>query len=285
MFNKRVISLFSVVVLMLSLCFSFTAYAEDIEISKCDVNDSICAALQEKYGADSAVLYSTTETTTCANQLTISVDGEERIVYVSAKPASDDEVISPPPVIDNNSGTIPDDGIVIKPGNDSVVIKPGDPGTNEIEMPKPSFALDIHSVNNSKESYPYNELNKKLIYVFGSSLYYFSEDEYEQVKTLLINAPQWWKESYMQSGVEAWIENNFYKTTVETIDEYDNKISKVLYLSIEPTDDQRMVLKLDSSNSLSQQVVFMGIVVVVLGCIIGGYCLIKRLKKIDATKN
>ena len=130
MFNKRVISLFSVVVLMLSLCFSFTAYAEDIEISKCDVNDSICAALQEKYGADSAVLYSTTETTTCTNQLTISVDGEERIVYVSAKPASDDEVVAPPPVGNENPGTIPDDGIVIKPG---------DTGINEIELPKTSM--------------------------------------------------------------------------------------------------------------------------------------------------
>ena len=63
-------------------------------------------------------------------QLTISVDGEERIVYVSAKPASDDEVVAPPPVGNENPGQIPDDGIVIKPG---------DTGINEIELPKTSM--------------------------------------------------------------------------------------------------------------------------------------------------
>ena len=127
MFNKRVISLFSVVVLILSLCFSFTAFAADVEIGKCDTSDPICAALQEKYGADSTVLYSTAETTTCVNQLTVNVNGEDRIVYVSAKPASDDEVVAPPPVGNENQGTIPDDGIVIKPG---------DTGINEIELPQ-----------------------------------------------------------------------------------------------------------------------------------------------------
>ena len=130
MFNKRVISLFSVVVLILSLCFSFTAFAADVEIGKCDTNDPICVALQEKYGTDSTVLYSTAETTTCVNQLTVNVNGEDRIVYVSAKPASDDEVVAPPPVGNENQGTLPDDGIIIKPG---------DTGINEIELPQTSM--------------------------------------------------------------------------------------------------------------------------------------------------
>ena len=270
--------LFISVICILTTLFTINVLAKDIEIGKCDTSDPICIALQEKYGTDSTVLYSTAETTTCANQLTMNVNGEDRIVYVSAKPASDDEVVAPP-VGNENQGTIPDDGIVIKPG---------DTGINEIVMPKPSFNLDIHSVNNSKESYPYNEFNKKLIYVFGSSLYYFSEDEYEQVKTLLINAPDWWKNDYMQDGVDTWIENNFYKTTVEVIDEYDNKISKVLYLSIEPTDDQRMVLTIDctndqsSSNALTIQRVILIVIVVVIVCglvMVGGYFLIKRLKR------
>ena len=283
---KKLFLFISMVSILMTL-FTINVLAKDVEIGKCDTSDPICVALQEKYGIDSTVLYSTAETTTCVNQLTVNVNGEDRIVYVSAKPASDDEVVAPPPVGNENQGTLPDDGIVIKPG---------DTGINEIVMPKPSFNLNsnIHSVNNSKESYPYNELNKKLIYVFGSSLYYFSEDEYEQVKTLLINAPQWWKESYMQNGIDAWIDDNFYKTTVEVIDEYDNKISKVLYLSIEPTDDQRMVLKMDPTNhknteskvSIQQTVIIAVVVVALCGVVMmGGYCLIKRLKKLDTTQH
>ena len=379
---KKLFLFISMIFILMTL-FTINVLAKDVEIGKCDTSDPICVALQEKYGTDSTVLYSTAETTTCVNQLTVNVNGEDRIVYVSAKPGSDNEVVAPPPVIDNNPGTIPDDGIVIKPG---------DTGINEIELPKievvsdnllssenivdnpitavneisihnklieiygkkvnaywntvgterckyasslsingtqvtvylsfkpstenvnvqmgedgklvidgiessqTSFDLSdrIHSVNNNKAVYPYNELNKKLIYVFGNSLYYFSEDEYEQVKTLLINAPQWWKEFYMKNGINAWIEDNFYKTMVETIDEYGNKISKVLYLSIEPTDDQRMVLKIDPTNHKNtenkvsiQQTVLIAIVVVILcGVImIGGYCLIKRFKKSDTTQN
>ena len=128
MFNKRVISLFAVVVLMLSLCFSLTAYA-DTEVGKCDTSDPICVALQEEYGVDSTVLYSTVETATCAYQLTINVDGSERIVYVSTKPATNDTV-APPPVGNENTGNLPDDGIVIKPG---------DTGINEIELPQTSM--------------------------------------------------------------------------------------------------------------------------------------------------
>jgi hypothetical protein len=111
---------------------------------------------------------------------------------------------------------------------------------------------------------------------------------------LLMNAPEKWKEAYMQNGIDAWIDDNFYKTTVEVIDEYDNKISKVLYLSIEPTDDQRMVLKTNHTNHKNtenkvsiQQTVLIAIVVVVLCGVVmmGGYCLIKRFKKSDKTQN
>ena len=125
--------LFISVVCILTTLFTINVLATDLEIGKCDTNDPICVALQEKYGTDSTVLYSTAETRICVNQLTVNVNGEDRIVYVSAKPASDNEVVAPPPVIDNNPGTIPDDGIVIKPG---------DSGINEIELPKTEIPSD-----------------------------------------------------------------------------------------------------------------------------------------------
>ena len=73
--------LFISMVCILTTLFTINVLAEDIEISKCDVNNSICAALQEKYGTDSTVFYSATETRTCTKQLTISVNGEDRISW------------------------------------------------------------------------------------------------------------------------------------------------------------------------------------------------------------
>ena len=121
--------LFINVVCILTTLFTINVLATDIEIGKCDTTDPICVALQEEYGVDSTVLYSTVETATCAYQLTINVDGSERIVYVSTKPATNDTV-APPPVGNENTGNLPDDGIVIKPG---------DTGINEIELPQTSM--------------------------------------------------------------------------------------------------------------------------------------------------
>ena len=56
--------LFISVACILTTLFTINILAEDIEVGKCDTTDPICIALQEKYGTDSTVLYSTTETIT-----------------------------------------------------------------------------------------------------------------------------------------------------------------------------------------------------------------------------
>ncbi len=112
MFNKRVMALFSVVILLMSLCFPVTAFADDgIEIGKCDTSDPICVELQKQYGTDSTVLYSTVATATCTNEIQISINGELKTIYVSAKPTENPPVIAPP-TTGTTDGTIPDSGIV-----------------------------------------------------------------------------------------------------------------------------------------------------------------------------
>lgn len=112
MFNKRVMALFSVVILLMSLCFPVTAFADDgIEVGKCDTSDPLCLELQKEYGADSTVLYSTVATATCTQQITVSINGVDKQVFVSAKPTENPPVIAPP-TTGTTDGTIPDSGIV-----------------------------------------------------------------------------------------------------------------------------------------------------------------------------
>jgi hypothetical protein len=130
MFNKRVMALFSVVILLMSLCFPVTAFADDgIEIGKCDTSDPYCVELQKQYGTDSTVLYSTVATATCTNEIQISINGELKTIYVSAKPTENPPVIAPP-TTGTTDGTLPDSGIEFKPGYD---------GYQQVELPKTSM--------------------------------------------------------------------------------------------------------------------------------------------------
>lgn len=126
MFNKRLVALFSVVMLMLSMCLSMTAFAADVEIGKCDTSDALCVALQNQYGADSTVMYSQTATSVCGNKIEVEVNGTTQIVYIS----NVEEVAPPPPSTDTNNGQIEDSGLIIKPGST---------GINEIELPQTSM--------------------------------------------------------------------------------------------------------------------------------------------------
>lgn len=130
MFNKRLIALFSVVVLMLSMCLSFTAFADDVEIGSCESSDKVCAALQAQYGTDSTVLYSITASEACGTAIEIEVDGNTQTVYVSAIVENNEEVVAPPPSTDVDNGQIEDSGIIMKPGST---------GINEIELPQTSM--------------------------------------------------------------------------------------------------------------------------------------------------
>ena len=313
--------LFISVICMISTLFTINVLAADIEVGKCDTTDPICIALQEKYGTDSTVIYSTVETTTCANQLTVNVNGEDRIVYVSAKPSNDNDVVAPP-VIDENTGNIPDDGIVIKPG---------DSGINEIELPKTEVLSDnllssdnivdnlttdvdevaIHnklveiygnktdvywntvstsrckyassvqvngvqvtvylsqkpttgdvgvqmgedgkliidgissddnivnhitySIKQQNVGYPYNAINEKLIYIFGSNqdVRYFIEDDIESVKTILANKNKNYDE----------IMSDFYAIDIGI----ETGVKKV-YVNKELTSDQEALLNSDLNS-------------------------------------
>ena len=307
--------LFISVVCILTTLFTMNVLAKDIEISKCDVNDPVCQALQEAYGEDSTVLYSATQSAACSETFTIEVNGETTVIYVSAQPADDNEVIAPPPVGNENQGTIPDDGIVIKPG---------DPGLNEIELPKTEVLSDyllnsdnivdnpatdvdeiaIHnklveilgkinaywntvrterckyassvqvdgvqvtvylsqkpttgavdvgmssdgnlvidgvssddniinsvtiSIKNQYVGYPYNAINEKLVYIFGSNsdVRYFIEDDIEKVKTMLTNK----KKNYDE------FVSDFCKINVEI----ETGI-KTVYINKELTTDQKALL-------------------------------------------
>ena len=124
---KRRFSIFMITMLMCSILFSTLAFA-DTAIKGCDVNDDICKALQEQYGADSEVVYSMVETTTCAYELIITdASGNKRTVYVSAMPQSTEIA---PPVIDQGNGSIDDTGIITKPGST---------GIDEIQLPETSM--------------------------------------------------------------------------------------------------------------------------------------------------
>lgn len=125
MLNKKFVSLFCICMLIMSLCFTVSAFAaNEVEIGKCSTDDAVCEALQSEYGTDSTILYSLTQTENCTYSVTITVNGEDTLVWLSAKPN---------PNVNNNpgSGGIDDTGIVVKPGQTG--------GINEIELPKTSM--------------------------------------------------------------------------------------------------------------------------------------------------
>jgi hypothetical protein len=131
MLNKKRLLIILSIFTILSVCFSMVAFAEDLEISQCDVTNEVCQELQKLYGTDSSVLFSFTESESCKDTVNISLaDGSNMVVFVSAQPG---ETPSDPPVIDA-PGTNTNPGL-----NDTgVVIKPGPTGINEIELPNTS---------------------------------------------------------------------------------------------------------------------------------------------------
>lgn len=106
MLKKITIIILTIIMVM---SFSIIAYAEEIEVGKCDVSDPICAELQNKYGPDSSVLYSIVETDTCNTLIRLEIDGSYEDVYI-AEPASNDatapDVNGGDNIIDTGSDTL-----------------------------------------------------------------------------------------------------------------------------------------------------------------------------------
>ena len=98
---KKLFLFISMVSILMTL-FTVNVFAYDgTEIGKCNTSDPICVELQKQYGTDSTVLYSTVATANCTKTLTLSINGEFKVVYVSEKPTTG-----------ITDGIIPDSGIV-----------------------------------------------------------------------------------------------------------------------------------------------------------------------------
>ena len=306
-------SIFMIVMLMCLILFSTFAFA-DTSIKGCDVSDEICKSLQEKYGADSEVVYSMVETATCKYEFQVTdTNGNKRTVYVSALPTNTE--LAPPPVIDQGSGSIDNSDIVIKPGNtgineisdhllnsDNIVDNPTTdvdeiaihnklvelygnntnvywnivatyrckyvtsidingvqvsvylsvkPTTSDIGVSMGNNGkLEIdgvssddynivdyitYSIKKQSVGYPYNEINEKLIYIFGSDqdVRYFIEDDIESVKTTLSNK----NKNYDEIVSDFHAINIYIKTGV-----------KKVYVNKELTPDQEALLNTDINS-------------------------------------
>jgi hypothetical protein len=83
-----------------------------------------------------------------------------------------------------------------------------------------------------EKSYPCNQINEKLLYAFGAdgkNLRYFLEDDIDNVKAFL-------KENSID--VKVFLKEHFYKVKVNI-----GLQTKVVYMTMEPTKDQKAFLK------------------------------------------
>ena len=83
-----------------------------------------------------------------------------------------------------------------------------------------------------EKAYPYNQINEKLLYAFGADgqqLRYFLDDDIDNVKAFL-------KENSID--VKVFLKEHFYKVKVNI-----GLQTKVVYMTMEPTKDQKAFLK------------------------------------------
>ena len=83
-----------------------------------------------------------------------------------------------------------------------------------------------------EKAYPYNQINEKLLYAFGTDgqqLRYFLDDDIDNVKAFL-------KENSID--VKVFLKEHFYKVKVNI-----GLQTKVVYMTMEPTKDQKVFLR------------------------------------------
>lgn len=89
-----------------------------------------------------------------------------------------------------------------------------------------------------EKAYPYNQINEKLLYAFGTDgqdLRYFLDDDINDVKAFL-------KENSID--VKVFIKEHFHKVKINI-----GMQTKVAYITIEPTKDQKVFLKSNAAGA------------------------------------
>ena len=160
MFKKIVISI--VLCTMMLAALSFTAFAAEHTIGTCPTTDpgSLCDKLQNIYGSASTIKYSTAETVDCKYSTSVSVNGSQVTVYLSAKPTTGDIGISM-----GEDGKLVMDGI----SDDTPTTQP-DPSVITAELIRQITHVVkyedglIHPFIES--AYPYNQINEKFVYAY-----------------------------------------------------------------------------------------------------------------------
>lgn len=212
---------------------------QDIEIGKCKVESpgALCNKLVEIYGENSTIKYNTKNTVTCKYSTSVSVNGVQTTVYLSAKPTTGDVNISMGSVgklvIDGTGNKIDEEDI----GN------PTKPNQSVLE----SILDNITFAHDSKVDEKHLKVNHHIIQKLNiAGVHYFMEDELSSVKSLL--------SALMVENPDEFIVNNFFKTTLSIDDKpvviYANKeIPSASFDDIEP-DDSAEYPKNENENSM-----------------------------------
>ncbi len=273
MFKKIVTSI--VLCTMMLAALSLTAFAAEHTIGTCPTTDpgSLCDKLQNLYGSASTIKYSTTETVDCKYATSVSVNGSQVTVYLSAKPTTGDVGVQM-----GETGKLVIDGI----SGDTTTTQP-DPSVITAELIRQITHVVkyenglIHPFVES--AYPYNQINEKFVYAYGtdcSTLRYFLEDDMDDVEAFL-------KENSID--VKAFLNEHFHKVKVNI-----GLQTKTVYVTIEPTKDQKTFLKSEASgltmvdvNSTNSSVgeVFIILILLVNTAAVGGlfYFLVWKKKE------
>jgi hypothetical protein len=275
MFKKIITSI--VLCTMMLAALSITAFAAEHTIGTCPTTDpgSLCDKLQNIYGSASTVKYSTSETAACKYATSVSVNGVQTTVYLSAKPTTGDVGVQ-----------MGDDGKLVIDGINSDTT-----GNNAQPDPSVITAELIRQITHVvkyeegmihpfiESAYPYNQINEKFVYAYGTdcaTLRYFLDDDMDDVKAFL-------KENSID--VKAFLNEHFYKVKVNI-----GLQTKTVYVTIEPTKDQKTFLKSEAngltmvdvpSNDASIGEIFIVLILLVNTAAVGGlfYFLVWRKKE------
>lgn len=165
--------------------------------------------LIEIFGNKANIYWNTVSTSRCKYASSVQVNGVQVTVYLSQKPSTGEVNVQM-----GSDGKLVIDGIS---SDDNIV--------NQI----------TYSIKKQTVGYPYNEINEKLIYIFGSNqdVRYFIEDDIEGVKAILANKNKNYDE----------IMSDFHAINIGI----ETGVKKV-YVNKELTPDQKALLNADLNS-------------------------------------
>lgn len=259
---KKIVTTIGLCTLMLS-ALTVTAFASEHTVGACQTTNpgALCDQLQTMYGTSSTVKYSTVETETCKYATSVLVNGMQTTVYLSAKPTTG-----------NLNVQMGEDGKLVI---DGTVESTSKEDTDKTVITAELIKQFTHVVSYEdgllhpfiESAYPYNQINEKFVYAYGAdctTLRYFLDDDMDEVTSFL-------KENSID--VKVFLKEHFHKVKVNI-----GLQTKTVYVTIEPTKDQKLFLKSEatgltmvevpSSNS-SVGEVFITIILIVNTAIVG----------------